>query len=76
MRVFSGKVISKKMPKTATVLVTRIIAHRIYKKRIKRTKKYQVHDELNVNIGDTVLFKDSRPVSKSKSWKIVKVVKR
>src|SRR3990172_8302277 len=50
MKIFTGKVISKKMAKTATVEVERIVAHKLYKKRYKRTKKYHVHDKLEKNM--------------------------
>lgn len=72
MKIFTGKVISTKMAKTATVEVERNIAHPVYGKRMKRTKKYQVHDELGVKVGDTVHFVACRPVSKLKKWKIIK----
>ena len=73
MKILTGKVISKKMDKTATVAVTRVIAHPIYKKRMKRVKKYHVHDELGVKVGDIVNFTDSKPVSKTKRWRLLKV---
>lgn len=74
MKIFIGKVVSTKMEKTATVVVNRIVVHPIYKKRFKRTKKYHVHDEIGVKVGDTVHFVASRPVSKLKKWKIIEVV--
>lgn len=74
MKVFKGKVISKKMAKTATVLVERVVTHPVYGKKIRRGRKYQVHDELNVEVGKTVLFVPSRPFSHLKRWKIVKVL--
>lgn len=75
MKVYKGKVISIKMQKTATVVVERIVAHPLYKKRYKRTKKYHVHDELGVKVGDAVIFAASRPYSKLKRWKIIEVEK-
>lgn len=74
MKIFTGKVISKKMQKTATVAVERIVVHPLYKKRLKRTKKYQVHDELGVEVGQTVKFVASKPYSKLKKWKIIEVL--
>lgn len=68
MKVFQGKIIGMKMAKTITVEVERIIAHPIYKKRFKRSKKYQVHSELNHSIGETVKFVECPPISKSKRW--------
>jgi len=75
MKIFSGVVVSKKMKDTATVEVTRVILHPVYKKRIKRTKKYQVHDEIGTEVGQKVFFVASRPYSKTKKWKIIKVLK-
>ena len=74
MKIFKGKVVSTKMAKTATVLVERILIHPIYKKRFKRVRKYQVHDELGVKIGDKVSFVTTRPISKLKKWKIIEVL--
>lgn len=67
-----GRVISVKMAKTATVNVDRVWQHPIYKKRIKRTKKYSCHDELGVKAGDQVVIQECRPRSKTKRWKIIK----
>ena len=74
MKIFTGQVISTKMSKTATVAVERIVVHPIYRKRFKRTKKYQVHDELGVRVGDKVFFTACKPISKLKKWKIIEVV--
>jgi small subunit ribosomal protein S17 len=74
MKVLTGKVISKKMEKTATVAVSRIIVHPVYKKRIKRIKKYHVHDEVGSKVGQVVNFVPTRPISKTKKWKIVGIV--
>jgi small subunit ribosomal protein S17 len=76
MKVFTGIVISKKMDKTATVAVERFVAHPVYKKRIKIVKKYQVHDELGSKAGEKVSFVSSKPVSKLKKWKIVKIINK
>ncbi len=74
MKIFIGEVTSKKMEKTATVSVSRVIIHPIYNKRVKTVKKYQVHDELNTEVGQKVKFAASKPYSKTKKWKILKVV--
>ena len=74
MKIFSGKVIATKMAKTATVAVERIVAHPVYQKRLKKVRKYQVHDELGVTVGQTVRFVACKPISKMKKWKIVEVV--
>lgn len=72
MKIYKGKV-TKVKPKTATVAVERFIAHSVYKRRYKVVRRFQVHDELGVNVGDRVTFTDSKPYSKTKRWKIVKV---
>ena len=75
MKVFTGRVISKKMQKTATVAVERVVVHPIYKKRVRRIKKYQVHDDFGAQVGQVVKFAASRPFSKTKKWKIIEVEK-
>ncbi|MFK7855649.1 MAG: 30S ribosomal protein S17 [Granulosicoccus sp.] len=70
-----GRVMSNKMEQTATVQVERKIKHPIYGKYMRRSKKYHVHDEKNeLNIGDTVQIKECRPLSKTKSWTLDKVL--
>jgi len=71
MKIFTGKVISTKMQKTATVAVTNIWIHPVYKKRTRRIKKYHVHDDFGVNVGQQVKFVACRPISKTKKWKII-----
>ena len=76
-RSLMGRVISDKMDKTIVVLMERQIKHPLYGKFIKRSKKYHVHDENNeCRVGDTVTFKECRPLSKSKHWTLLKVVDR
>lgn len=74
MKVFTGSVVHTKMHKTATVVVERVYKHPVYKKRIKRLRKYHVHDEIGVEPGQTVKFAASKPYSKLKKWKIIEVV--
>jgi len=74
MKIIKGKVISKKMEKTATVAVDRVIVHTKYKKRFRRTKKYHVHDEVGSKVGQFVNFVATKPISKTKKWKIIEVV--
>ncbi len=76
MKIFTGKVIATKMAKTATVAVERVVIHPLYKKRLMRDTKYQVHDESGAKIGDIVKFAASKPYSKSKKWKVLEVVNR
>jgi small subunit ribosomal protein S17 len=72
-----GVVTSTAMDKTVTVSVERVIQHALYKKNIKRTKKFKAHDEANAcQIGDTVRIEETRPLSKTKRWRLVEIVKR
>ena len=74
-RVVTGKVVSNKMDKTITVLVERRVKHAVYGKYITRSSKIHAHDESNqCGIGDTVSVAESRPISKSKTWKLLEVV--
>jgi small subunit ribosomal protein S17 len=71
-RVLQGVVVGDKANQTITVLVERRIMHPLYKKFIKRTKKYHVHDQDNrCKVGDKVRIEECRPISKSKSWRII-----
>ena len=71
-RILSGVVISSNLNKTITVNVTRRIKHKLYKKIIRRTKKYHAHDENNeFNVGDNVSIIESKPISKLKKWKAI-----
>ena len=68
-RLLSGVVVSSNSKKTIVVEVTRRVKHKLYKKIIKRAKKYHVHDENNVfKNGDIVTIQESKPISKLKSW--------
>lgn len=72
-----GKVVSDKMEKTIVVAVETTMRHSLYKKTIKVTKKYKAHDENNqAKVGDIVLIMETRPLSKEKSWRLVKVVEK
>ena len=71
-RVLSGRVTSDKMNKTVTVLVNRRVMHPIYKKFIRRSKKYAAHDEANLcKTGDMVRIEECRPISKRKTWMVI-----
>jgi small subunit ribosomal protein S17 len=74
MKIFTGKVISTKMAKTATVAVERTVIHPIYQKRSKVRTTYHVHDELGAKVGQTVKFVTGRPVSKLKKWHLTEIV--
>ena len=76
-RTLTGKVVSDKMDKTVTVLVERKVKHPLLGKVIRRTKKYHAHDETNeFHEGDLVLIEECRPLSKTKTWKVSKLVEK
>ncbi len=71
-RVMQGVVVSDKQDKTVTVLVERRVMHPLYKKYVKKSKKYAAHDEGNAcKAGDQVFIRECRPVSKNKRWEVV-----
>ena len=68
-RLLSGKVVSSKSNKSIVVEVTKRVKHKLYKKIIKKVKKYHAHDEANVyKIGDNVTIQETKPISKMKTW--------
>jgi len=70
-------VVSEKMDKTVTVLVERLVKHRLYKKYVRRRSKFVAHDENNIAlVGDKVLITQSRPLSKTKRWRVSKIVEK
>jgi len=72
-----GVVSSTSMDKTITVTIARRLAHPIYGKSMKRSKKFMAHDETNdCNVGDTVKITETRPLSKRKRWRVVEVLER
>ena len=74
-RTLTGKVVSDKMDQTITVLVERRVQHPIYKKFVKRSTKVHAHDANNeCQKGDVVIIEECRPISKMKSWRLVRVV--
>ena len=76
-RTVRGSVISARMEKTITVLVERQLKHSLYKKYIRRSTRLHAHDEGNdCREGDTVLIEECRPLSKTKSWRLVEVLER
>ena len=76
-RILQGKVVSNKADKTIIVSIVRQVAHPLYKKYYKRTKKFMAHDENNeCNIGDTVKLRESRPLSARKRWELVEIIQR
>ena len=76
-RTLVGRVVSDKMQETATVLIERRVKHPMYGKVITRSKKYHAHNENNeAKAGDLVEIQESRPVSKSKSWAVTKLLEK
>ena len=72
-----GKVISDKMDKTVVVAIEELKQHKLYKKPVKRTVKFHAHDAKNdAHVGDKVAIMETRPLSKTKRWRVVKVVER
>ena len=72
-----GRVVSQKMDKTVVVSVEWSQPHRIYKKNVKRWNKFVVHDEGNsCNLGDTVRIVETRPLSKTKRWKVTEIIQK
>lgn len=72
-----GRVVSNKMDKTAVVAVEETVTHRLYHRSMKKTKKFHAHDEENrCNVGDVVEIVSSRPLSRTKRWRVREIVKR
>ncbi|CAL4326567.1 30S ribosomal protein S17 [Buchnera aphidicola (Brachycaudus tragopogonis)] len=77
IRTLQGRVISNKMQKSAVVAIERFVKHAIYGKFIKRTTKLHIHDEKNeCAIGDLIEIRESRPISKTKSWVLVRIIEK
>ena len=72
----TGVVVSDKMQKTVTVTLTRRFAHPLYGKQVVRTKHVHAHDEQGAKAGDTVRIMETRPLSKTKRWRVVEIVER
>jgi small subunit ribosomal protein S17 len=76
-KVRSGVVVSDKNDKTVTVLVERQFAHPLYTKQVRKTKKYRAHDENNeYQTGDVVRITETRPLSKTKRWRVLELLER
>jgi len=72
-----GRVVSDRMEKTIVVSVERLTRHPLYKRVIRVTTKFAAHDELNqAKVGDTVLIEESRPLSRTKRWRLIEVISR
>jgi small subunit ribosomal protein S17 len=76
-RQLLGTVVSNKMDKTVVVMVERMVKHNFYHKYVRRRSKFSSHDEINeCRIGDKVLITESRPLSRSKRWRVSKIVQK
>jgi small subunit ribosomal protein S17 len=76
-KIKMGRVVSNKMDKTVVVTVESYRAHRLYKKQVRRIKKFKAHDEQNTcHIGDMVRIEETRPLSKEKRWRVVEVLSK
>jgi len=72
-----GTVVSDKMEKTVTVVVERRLRHPLYRKFVTKSKKYHAHDEANeCHTGDMVRLMEARPMSRSKRWRVIEIVKK
>ncbi|QNS02106.1 MAG: 30S ribosomal protein S17 [Buchnera aphidicola (Pentalonia nigronervosa)] len=77
IRTLQGRIIKNKMQKSAIVAIERFVKHAIYKKFVKRTTKIHIHDEKNIcNVNDIVEICACRPISKTKSWKLVRIIEK
>ena len=77
VRTLVGRVVSNGMDKTISVLVARTVKHPLYGKYIKRSTKLLAHDEDNIcSMGDSVMIRETRPISKNKSWLLQKIVSK
>jgi len=76
-KVFVGVVVSDRMDKTVVVAVDRLVRHPLYKKVIRKTSKFYAHDENNeCRVGDIVEIMETRPLSKLKRWRVVRIIQR
>ncbi|MDI3280422.1 MAG: 30S ribosomal protein S17 [Bacillota bacterium] len=76
-KVRIGRVVSDKMDKTVVVAVETLVAHKLYGRRLRRTVKLKAHDEKNeVHVGDLVEVMETRPLSREKRWRVVRVLER
>ena len=73
----TGRVVSDKMEKTIVVAVENLVEHPLYKKRVRRTKKFHAHDENGeAHMGDIVRIAETRPLSKTKTWRLQEIIRK
>ena len=76
-KVREGIVVSDKMDETVVVVENTMKLHKLYKKRVKTSKRYKAHDELNeCHVGDKVRIMETRPLSKDKNWRVVEIIEK
>ena len=76
-RQMVGTVVSNKMDKTAVILVERLVQHQLYQKYVRRRARFAAHDEGNAcNIGDKVIITESRPLSRTKRWRVSEILEK
>jgi len=76
-RQMTGMVFSNRMDKTVTVMVERLVKHKLYHKYIKRRSKFTAHDETNsCQVGDKIVITESRPLSRNKRWRVNKILEK
>ena len=76
-KVRTGVVVSEKMDKTVLVAVKQVVRHRTYGKTVRRSSKLAAHDEANdAHVGDTVRLMETRPLSKTKRWRVIEIIQR
>lgn len=72
-----GRVVSNRMDKTVVVTVESFRSHRLYKKQVRRIKRFKAHDEQNTcHIGDMVRIEETRPLSKDKRWRVIEILSK
>jgi small subunit ribosomal protein S17 len=77
IRTKTGQVVSDKMEKTIVVAVETLVQHPLYKKRMRRTRKFKAHDETNeAQVGDIVRIAETRPISKEKTWRLQEIIRK
>jgi small subunit ribosomal protein S17 len=77
LKTKTGQVVSDKMEKTIVVAVESLVQHPLYKKRVRRTRKFQAHDESNdAHTGDLVRIAETRPISKNKRWRLLEIIRK
>ncbi|MGI8827458.1 MAG: 30S ribosomal protein S17 [Chloroflexota bacterium] len=73
----TGQVVSDRMEKSVVVAVEMLVKHPLYKKRVRRTHRFQAHDEANeARVGDVVRIAETRPISKNKTWRLLEIVRK